>query len=254
MNRITRITLGLGLAATAACSSSDKPTKEEYDDTAQAIASTTATSGGSSGDAASMADSISLSLGTLPTGISIMGDGQFQGSRLGVNYKYTLTCKTAGTVAPCAATTDEATVKIAWSGNLDSPALDASVTREGTWTVTGLQGGTATFSGDSSFSFDATMQSIFRPGVTASYSFDADASYDAVKISTADKLIVDGKAEFDVSAHHKVDGTKNDVDASFDIHAELAFHADHTASLTLDGDQHYTLNLNTGAVVRVSAN
>src|SRR5882724_7453177 len=67
MNRITLITLSLGLATTA-CSSSSKPTSAEYDDTAQAIASTTSTSNGDSasgGDVASMADAVSLSLGVV---------------------------------------------------------------------------------------------------------------------------------------------------------------------------------------------
>ena len=93
-NRITMLTLGL---ATAACSSSaNQPTPAEYDDTAQAIASTTSTSNGGSsagGDVASMADTVSLSLGVMPQGISLMGDGHFHGSRLGVDYNYSLTCK-----------------------------------------------------------------------------------------------------------------------------------------------------------------
>lgn len=254
MNRITWLSLGLALATTAACSSDDdKPSQAEYDDTAQAIASTTSQSGGG-GDVASMSDSITLSLGTLPTGISLSGDGHFQGSRLGVMYDYSLTCKTAGVTGPCASTTDEATVDVSWSGDLDTPALDASWSRDGSWTVTGLQGGTATFSGDSDFSFDTTIKSIFRQDAEASYSFDAKASYDAVKISMNDHQIVEGSAAFDIDAKHKVSGTNNDVDASFSIHAEVEFKADHTASLTLDGDQHYSLNLTTGVVARVSAN
>jgi len=256
MNRITLITLSLGLATTA-CSSSSKPTSAEYDDTAQAIASTTSTSNGDSasgGDVASMADAVSLSLGVVPTGISVMGDGHFQGSRLGVTYNYSLTCKTAaGVTAPCGPTTDQATVNVAWSGNLTSTAVDASVNRTGSWTITGLQGATATFSGDSTLSVDATLRSIFRQGVTATYSFDASASYDAVKISTHEHQVIDGSASFDVTAHHKVTGTgSGDVDASFEVHAQITFHADHTADLVLDGSQHYSLNLATGVVVRVN--
>lgn len=255
MNRITLLTLGL---ATAACSSStNQPTPAEYDDTAQAIASTTSTSSGgtsSGGDVASMADTVSLALGVLPQGISLMGDGHFHGTRLGVDYNYSLTCKTvAGIAAACGPTTDQATVQVAWSGNLTSTSVDASVTRSGSWTITGLQSTTATFSGDSTFSFDATLRSIFRPGVTATYTFDASASYNAVKIAMQQRQVIDGSASFDLTAHHTVTGAgSNNVDASFEVKAQITFHADHTAALVLDGNQHYSLDLTTGIVVRVN--
>jgi hypothetical protein len=255
MKYITLLTLGL---TTAACSSSsNQPTTAEYDDTAQAIASTTsASTGGSSssgGDVAAMSDTVSLSLGVMPAGISLMGDGHFHGSRLGVDYSYALTCKTvAGIAGPCGPTTDQATAEVAWSGTLNSTSVDASVTRSGSWTVTGLQSATATFSGDSAFSLDATLRSIFRPGVTATYTFDASASYTAVKIATQQRQVIDGSASFDLTAHHTVTGAgTNNVDASFDVHAEITFHADHTATLVLDGSEHYSLDLTTGIVVRV---
>ena len=252
MNRITLITLGL---ATAACSSTSKQaTPEQYDDTAQAIASTTATGGGG-GDVASMTDSANIALGTMPAGFTLQADGHIQGSRLGVNYSYAITCKNlaGATLAACDHTTDQATVDVSWSGSLTSQYLDASVSRDGTWTVTGLQTDTATFSGDSNFSFDATVRSIFRPGVTATYSFDANASYNAVKISTQQRQVIDGSASFDLTAHSTVTGAgSGNADASFDVHAQITFHADHTASLVLDGSRHYSIDLTTGAVVRAN--
>jgi hypothetical protein len=244
------ITLGSALAACS--SSSNQATPEQYDDTAQAIASTTATGGGG-GDVASMADTVTISLGAVPQGFTLMGDGHFQGSRLGVDYSYAITCTSlVGVTGACGATTDRATVDVAWSGDLATANLDASVSRSGSWTVTGLQTDTATFSGDSSFSFDATLRSIFRPGVTSTYAFDASASYDAVRISTAQHTMIDGSASFDVSAHSQVTGAgSNNSEASFDVHAELTFHADHTASLVLDGTRSYSIDLTTGIVVRV---
>jgi hypothetical protein len=255
MKRILLTTLALSTAA--ACSSKSTPTREQYDDTAQAIASTTATgsSGSSSGggDVASMSDSVTLAQGAMPSGFSLNGQGQFQGTHLGLNYNYAITCKSvAGIVGLCSSTTDSAKVDVSWSGNLDTANVDASVTRDGSWSITGLQTDTATFNGDSSFSFDATLTSIFRPGVTATYSFDASASYKAIRISTAQRQVIDGAATFDLSAHAQVTGTaKNDSDAEFDVHAEITFHADHTADLVLDANQHYSLNLNTGVVIRV---
>lgn len=251
MNRITLLTLSLSLAA---CSSSSTPTREQYDDTAQAIASTTATSGGG-GDVSSMSDSVTISLGVMPPGFSLMGDGHFHGTRLGVDYNYAITCKSAtGVAGACGPTTDQASVDVAWSGNFSSTYVDADVTRNGSWSITGLQSSTATFSGSGSFSFDATVRSIFRPGAMASYAFDASASYNAVRIATQDRTVIDGSATFDLSAHAQVTGAgSNNADATFDIHAQITFHADHTADLVLDGSQHYSLNLTTGGVIRIGA-
>lgn len=249
MNRITLITLGLSIAA---CSSSDPPTREQYDATAQAIAMNTATSGGG-GDVASMSDSVTIAQGATLDGFSLSGDGHFQGSRLGLDYSYAITCKNAaGVVGLCsAATTDQATVQVSWSGNLTTPNLQASVTRNGSWSITGLQSDTATFSGDSTLSLDTTVHA--DSGATASYMFDASASYDAVQIATQDRRVVGGSASFDVTAHAQVTGTGgNNTDKSFEVHAEITFHADHTADLVLDASQHYSLDLTTGLVVRVN--
>lgn len=252
MNRILLTTLVLSSAA--ACTSKSTPTREQYDDTAQAIATTTATGGGG-GDVASMSDSVTIAQGVMPSGFSLMGDGHFQGTRLGLDYSYAIVCKSAtGVIGLCGPTTDQASVDVSWSGNLNTTNLDASVSRNGSWSITGLQSDTATFNGNSTFSFDATVRSIFRPGVTATYSFDASASYDAIRISTQQRQIIDGSASFDVSAHAQVTGAgSNNSDASFDVHAQITFHADHTADLVLDGSQHYSLNLTTGVVIRVGA-
>ena len=249
MNRLTWLTFGSLLVACS--SSSDPPTREQYDDTAQAIASTTA-SGGGGGDVASMSDTVTISLGAMPAGFSATGSGQFRGSRLGVDYEYAITCKNAaGATNLCGPTTDQASVDVSWSGTLDTANVDADVSRDGRWAVTGLQTPTATFNGDSTFSFDATLTSIFRPGVTATYSFDASASYDDILISTQTRKVTGGTATFDLSARHKVTGAgANNVDASFDVHAQVTFHADGSADLVLDGTQRYSLNLTSGAVVR----
>jgi hypothetical protein len=240
--------------STAACSSSTTPTPEQYDDTAQAIATATAAGGSSGGDVASMSDSVMISQGAMPAGFSLMGDGHFQGTRLGLSYSYAIVCKNvAGTTGVCGPTTDRASVDVAWSGNLATDNLQASVSRNGSWSIVGLQSDTATFNGNSTFSFDATLHSVFRPGVTASYSFDASAAYNAIRISTQQRQVIDGSASFDLSAHAQVTGAgSNNSDASFDVHAQITFHADHTADLVLDASQHYSLNLTTGAVVRVT--
>jgi hypothetical protein len=248
MNRITLLPLVLSFAA---CTSSSPPTRAQYDDTAQAIASTTATSGGG-GDVGSMTDSVTIAQGAMPTGFTLMGDGHFQGTHLGLDYSYAIVCKSAaGAAGPCSSTTDQASVDVAWSGNLSTTYVDASVMRNGSWSITGLSSDTATFNGSGTFSFDATVRSVFRPGAMATYSFDASAAYHAIRIATQQRQVIDGSANFDLSAQAQVSGTNHDSSASFDVHAQITFHADHTADLVLDGSQHYSLNLTTGGVVRI---
>jgi len=263
MNRITLLTLG---SAVAACSwsspaspssapSATPASRQEYDDTAQAVSSTTVP-GGNGGDVGAMADALALASGAKVPGLALQSDGRFHGQRLGVDSTFMVSCKdSAGTVlAQCDATTNEATVTLSWSGNFHTSLLDATVMRDGMWTITGLQTATATFSGDSSFSSDSTLKSVFRPGTTVTYMFDTMATYTAIQIDTKKREIIGGSASFDVSGHHTAtgSGTGDPVDAGFAIHAEITFHADHTADLVLDGAQHYTINLMSGTIVRVN--
>jgi hypothetical protein len=248
MNRITLITL----LSAAACSSSNTPTPEEYEDTAQAIGSTIATGGGG-GDAASMSDSVAISLGAMPLGLAVRGDARIGGNRLGVEYTYTAVCKDAAgaTLAVCNRTTDSAELDVAWSGDLETPNLSASVSRDGSLTITGLQSDTATITGDSTFSFDSELRSVFRNGVTATLSFDASASYEAIKVSTEDREVISGSATLSVSANRTVTGTQdNDVDRSFEVDATVTFNGDGSASLVLDGNERFSVNLTTGRVQR----
>ena len=249
--------LAVTLVSAAACSSTspsnDSPKlREDYDDTAQAIASATVADG-HGGDVAAMSDSASIALGVLPLGFVLDANGEIHGNRFGVMYSYHLSCEDAqGSSLPsCGPLTNHADVDVAWQGNLELPNISAAVSREGSWTLDGLQSDTAVFDGDSSFSFDATLRSIFRPGATASLSIDTDASYQAVAVSTQTHDAIAGSASLDADVHKVVTRTHHDVDKSFSVHAEIEFHADRTATLVLDDDQTYRIDLATGAVVRL---
>lgn len=246
MKRTVIITLGTTLAL-AACSSSRPATPEEIDDTAQAITANLAADGGG-GDMAAMTDSVRLARGTIPDGFTRLGDRRFHHRRLNLETTFELTCTdvAGNTQARCDSKTDAATVNITWLGSLDTPSFDATVSRIGSWSLTGLQSATATFSGFNVFSYTATLMSIFHAGVTSTYELDTAAAYDAIHIAIADHNILDGSAQFDVDAHRTVTGSTHDVDTTFHVHADLTFHADHTATLVIDGTRTYEINLDTG--------
>lgn len=270
MNHPTWTSLGLALATCACSSTSDsRPTAAQYDDTAQAVAATTASkrpssaraatanaTDDSSGDLATMSDTLTLSAGALPLGMSLGTNGHFQGSHLGLACDYALMCKSSsGASVSCGATADQAAVEVAWSGTLSTGPVTAQVARTGNWTVTGLHSGVASFSGRSTFSFAAAIQSIFRPSASAMYSFDASATYHAVELDSATHEAVGGSIDYDIHAEDEATGGAGSAStaASFEVHGELTFQANHAARLVLDGDQYYALDTETGVVVRVAA-
>jgi hypothetical protein len=258
MKRTTWITFGLSIAACSS-SSTTPPTPAEYDDTAQAISSSVVTGGSSGrsegGELVAMSDATSLAFGRLPLGFALRSDGRIHGDHMGVDHSFMVTCKDAAgaALAHCDQTTDSATVEIKMTGSFQTPSITASIDREGSWTITGLQSATATFHGDSSLALDTTLTSVFHPGVTSTATFDATASFDAIQIATKERQITGGSASFEVKAHRTVTGTAmgaHDVDKSFDVTAVITFHADRTATLVLDGTQTFTIDLTTGKVTR----
>ena len=212
------------------------------------------------GDILVFGDALSIARGHLPLGFLHDSDGHFRGHLMGVGHDFTVTCKdAAGAVqTACDSTTDSATVTLKVTGDLMTPNFSSSIDREGNFAITGLQSATATFSGSSSFSLDTSLMSVFHPGVTATFMFDATADYKAIAIATADRTITGGSASFEVKAHRTVTGTgsgsgaSHDVDKSFDVHADLTFNADQTATLVLDGTHTFTIDLRTGKITKAA--
>ncbi|HEX3479664.1 MAG TPA: hypothetical protein VHT91_31790 [Kofleriaceae bacterium] len=270
MKRITLITLGLSIAACTASSplssSSTPATAADYEDTAQTIASATVTgdsSGLNFGDVIVFRDALDIARGRLPLGFVRDSDNHCHGSHMGVGHDFTVACKDAAgaTQTACNAVTDSATVTVKLTGSLQTPSLSFSIDREASFTLTGLQSATATFNGDSSFSLDESLTSVFRQGVTSALMFDATAGYKAITVTTADRTITGGSASFEVKAHRTVTGTgggsgsgmgsNHDVDKSFDVTAMLTFNGDGTATLVLDGTQTFKIDLKTGKITKV---
>jgi hypothetical protein len=253
MSRFAFVSFVTIASLAAACSSSGdhQPTAQEYDDVAQQVGRTTSTGGGG-GEVGSLHDAVAISLGTVPLGLSLSLDGHIDGSRLGVDYDYQVTCKDAsGTpLATCSAATDRADVAVAWSGTLVLPDLTASVDRHGAWTLTGLQTDRVTLDGDGRFSFDSDVKSIFR-AAESTYHLAYDASYDAVVVDKTSGNPIAGTIHYAIAAAHTETAEGTTTTSSFDVDAEVTFTGDGKASLVIDGSERYTIDLATGLVIRI---
>jgi hypothetical protein len=236
--------------STAACGGNeDSATDEEYDDVAQSLGVVVSTGNGG-GEVASLSDSADLAIGLAPLGITLKASGEFNGSRAGLAYDYSLSCsdEDGQALARCGAETDTAQVEVAWSGNLALPHFSASVDRRGTWQLTGVQSGTAVFSGSSSFEADAQFQAAWR-NIQRHYHLSYEASYDDITVQRAPRQIVSGAVHYDVAASREASSTRGESEATFDVSADLTFN-NGSAELVLDGSHRYTLNVATGQVTR----
>lgn len=246
MSNATLLTVSLGVALlSSACNSG--PTNEDYDDVAASVGALTANDSG--GDVGSMEDAVAASQGESPDGLTQSGSGSFSGARAGLEYEYALTCSDdAGTVLEsCDATTDTAHLTVSWSGELDLPRYQASITREGDWTLSGLQSDTVQLDGTGSFDVDSSFTALYRD-VTRTLRLEYDAEYQAVQISKASRRPVGGTATFQVHVQRTSSRGARDAEAEFDIEAVLTFAADGTAHLELDGDRSYVVSIDDGTV------
>lgn len=240
--RLSSLSFGLVLCTgLAGCATSDQPTDEEYDDIAQGVSMLVS----ESGDVGSMNDSIDLALDDVPVGLSLEGSGTYEGDRGGLQYQYSIQCD-GGDV--CSSETDSATIEVDWSGELHTDRYDVLVTRTGSWSIDGLQSGTARFNGEGTFSLESHFEAINRDA-SRSYLFDYAASYSDILIDMESRKAVGGSASFEIYAARSASNDFRDVEAEFDVHAELTFNGDGTATLVLDGEHSYTLMLASGVIL-----
>ena len=204
-------------------------TTAEYDDVARSVANSAA------GDTAAMLDVIAIAQGNPPAGFAPDDSGAIDGSRGALDFSYLVTCKDAGgsALAACGADAATANVTYDWAGTIDLPA---TITREGQWTVTGLQGATATIEGDAEYVDDATIDDT-------SYHFDATATYTAVAIDAATQLATNGAIALDIAATQ----SSTTGDTAFSLTADVTLAAG-SAAIVLDGTHDYTADLATGDV------
>ena len=227
-----------------ACNS---PTDEDYDDVAVATAALITDEGG---DVDAMQDSVETATGLPPRFYSRSGDGSWVGSRGQIDYSFDFTCRdAAGEVQEdCNDQTDEASLMVAWSGEVNTARRFAVLERSGTWTLSSLTSSIAAFNGTGQFSVDSEFQALFRP-VMRSFSLDYQANYNNVQLDRALRRPVGGSIQYQVSAARTESRRFREVDSSFDMDVNVTFEPDGTATMVLDGDRRYTVTLSNGEVV-----
>ena len=237
------------LAMAAGCKSSG-PTDADYDDVAVAVGALVANDSG--GEVGSMEDSVSLAQGVVPSGLSSQtGDGNYEGTFLGLHYAYTLTCKDVNgtTLGACDATTDSANLVVDWGGELHLSFYDGSVTRTGDWTLSGLSTSMAHFDGHGTFDVSSEFRNPFN-GAIRTFLLDYDGQYSDVTYDLVDSRFAGGSIVYTVHAHRTRTGPGRDVDAEFDMLVTIQFDGSGSATMTLDGERIYLVNLASGDVTK----
>jgi hypothetical protein len=251
MKTLSLFSASLSIALTlGACSQESQLTQEDYDDVATGVGALVATPGGG-GEAGTFKDALTLSTtGSIEAGT---GSGGIEVViRAGLSYEYSAECFSADGAAleVCDETTDSATVEVNWSGSLDTLSYDASITRAGEWSITGLQGDIVELTGNGSFEVESEFQSLSGNDVR-SMRFSYDGNYD-VQLDRATHRAVGGSIRYSIDGERFVRRGSNERDIEFSVDAEVSFAADGTATLTLDGSHSYTINVETGVVVSAS--
>jgi hypothetical protein len=235
----------LALAVTGCAQKSDEPTQQDYNDVASSVGALVA---GGGGELASLEDSVGTATGEIPFGFSSNGSGQIEGTRGGLSFLYEVACTDVDgvTMAACDSTTDSASLLVEWSGNYDGDFWQFDISRTGEWSVSGLQGDVAVFSGEGTFDVSSASQSLDGQR-SRSFELSYAGSYD-ISWDIAAQRVIEGAISYDVHAERHVDGEDADADAVFDIDAEITFDGTGTARLVLDGSHSYDLDLTTGTV------
>jgi hypothetical protein len=215
------------LACLGACSSSsDGLSDAEYRDIAAIVGSGISTPA-RGGDLGTVGDGLLIARGSVPKGFTLGSDGAVTGERGGLTYRYDVMClQPMANIARCDPPAQSAIVRVQWSGELAMSAFTGPIDRAAIWRLDNLATTMAIASGTSTL---AAQQAVF-PDRT----YTVTASQDVMIFAEMPSKAMVGGA---ITATVVVDGTP--------VHAELSL-AD--ATLVLDGDHEFAIDLATGDI------
>lgn len=224
----------LGLCGLAACTTS-VVTSSEYDDLAAIVGSGVATPE-RAGDLGVVQDSLMLARGSLPKGFVIDKTGMVFGTRGDIFYRYRVDCLQPWQLAACDPPAQSAVVRASWSGDLAMAAFEGAIERSAVLRLDYLATPMASVTGTTEL---AAQRATFDTGRTYRVSSASELMLFADMPSQA---MMGGAAE-----------TALEVDVSGDrytVAAELQVTGGPVATLVLDDEHTYLLDLATGAVTR----
>ncbi|MEL6347156.1 MAG: hypothetical protein AAFV53_28840 [Myxococcota bacterium] len=223
----------------------DTPTREDYDEMADAIAVTTSARSSGGNEVAAMTASIELSTGVYGAAV----DASYDGTVADFSYAYAARCfDTAGLDARCDGAADGAQVDIDWDGALDLPRYQLTLERQGSWQLDGLQSGRPEFNGTGSFRVDSRFTALIAD-YDATYVFDYQAEYDGIGYAPEQGVPIDGQIRYELDAERRIESGDDVDDARFLVDVTIDFLGNGQADLILDGDARYVVDLRTGDLV-----
>lgn len=258
--------LGAAVLAFAACGTSDSkddpmdpsdpndpndpndPTPDQealdYADVAALIGASAQT-----GEVSAMLDAVILSNGGAPAGFTVTQGDHFvlaNGSRGGVTFDYFFHCNDNADVVLnyCNNTVNHSHVEVTIAGNVAGAGMSMSaIDREGKWAVRDIGVGKSRVGGDAAMSFSASVGGQYA----ASYELSYTAIFDRIRYNPEGPLPLSGKIDFVVTAKR----TRGNSVRNFSPSASLVFDGDSSATLTLDGTKTFSVDLTTGATLKL---
>jgi hypothetical protein len=240
--------LVMALIAVGCDDGHDQPTNEDYDDLAAAFAPLVANDLSSRG---SMSVAAAMARGAAPAWLSFDASGRARGGLGELSWSVDIQCEDAGglALAVCDATTDTARAEAAVAGSLNIPFVSASLDASGSWLLEGIQSQRVRAKGAADIDASTQLTSPFRPAQRA-LQLTASCDYDVV-FSLDEPELARGGGSARVEAHHTWTAPEGNSDANFLVDVEVSLDGSGGASLVIDGDAHYELNLQNGTVVRI---
>ncbi|HEU0035417.1 MAG TPA: hypothetical protein VFQ53_32630 [Kofleriaceae bacterium] len=211
----------------------------DYDDVAVSIGAAVY-----GGELMSMVDAVTLATGGIPAGFTQTSAMDVSGTRDGVSIAYNYYCVDDNDVpiASCGTFANHMHMHFTMSGALSSPmALDA-VDQTGKWTVRDIEVGKPRVGGDSAMTYVTHIDGI------STYDLAYDATLDHVRFAPGAVLPYEGTITSTVAVHRTRDGAG---ERNFAVTATIVFSSGTTATITLDSTINYSLDLTTGAVVKL---
>ena len=228
MNRFQIVFLAL-----AACGSSEL-TDTEYRDVAAIVGSSVATPG-RGGSVGASADSLTIARGEVPKGFTLDSSGVVSGNRDGMTYRYKVICLStwpSSSLAACDPPASAAIVDATWEGTLEMAAFTGPISRHAVFRLSNLASPMGIVTGTTTL--DSQRAKFEHP----------ERFYDVT--DTQDLMMLADMATHEMMGGELSAAITVELDRPYLIDARVTINSDHSATLVLDDDHSYEIDLDTG--------